>query len=1344
MVNTNLFRLSLFLYQPNLMIKRTISLLASIIVATVAMTAAATMIVVKPFDFLNNLSTNEIAVMHQDSRGYIWIGTSDGVSLYDGYGVLEFRNGLNSPNLLPSNDISHLSSDDDRVWIGTPKGLALLDRKTYSITPFPHEHLSKAGIRFLLKDSKDNFWVGVFDGVYKCSSDLKNVQFYSLEFPSNTAMEAPDGTIYFPSQGRSIFRYLPEQDSFTRIVTPEACHNNFKMTKGKSGKYWLATWGGGIWEYNPSSPDPTTAFIPHPLHNPIRDIDESIFFDIVQDDSFGYLWALSHFRLYILKLGEDGKLHEVTDAELPTAGQRLDPYRSYSRILKDREGNLWLGAFDQGNTVFFTNTRVKNHLLPKIKHDLGIDPNIITMVRNDDGKIWLNQARYGILLYDEKTSTISLENEKTNRLSVDARFLLPSKRDESVWGCEFSHLMKFKSEGMKIVETNRLELDHPDYRCGNITYVDQDSVGSLWVATQRYLFRIESPEATPNPHRMMIPKINMLTTSADGNVWASDGKRVMMFSPKNGCKSATSFSVTQGMLSGDKITHLASSTADTSIWGATQLGRIFNLDSNGKLRIHTAVNRDGATVKRLLLEGNNLWIISNKNIILYALKTGYREEFHVNDYNVAVPTLRYGSGFVDPSGKLYAGGHLGFITIDPREREIAETGHAISVSDLISDGKKLLFSGDEKQTIENVSLPSGTHNLEIQFSSPNFRDIDKTSYAYRMEGVDKDWIRIENGRNRAFYNSIPKGNHRFEVRVIREDGNLGESAALVNVFRAPAWYETWVAYAVYLLIAVGMLASGISLYARRMRRQNAERMEKKINQTKLNYFANISHELLTPLTVISCVSDELAANHSADENTVSSLRTNVTRLKRLLKQVLDFRKFDSGQMRLRVERRNASTFIRDVAVSNFLPLAEEKNQRFDIRIDDNIWGWLDFGKLDKILFNLLSNAIKYTPDGRVITLLVTTENVDSHKNILIKVTDEGIGIPAKEIGKVFNLFFTGSNTAGCDSNGIGLSLTDKLVRLHHGTISVESKINSGTSFTVAIPLEREEYAENELAEPSALSVNNPELQEEEDKTTVLFIDDNADLRELVKKLLSRDYSVILAVDGEDAFAKLKENPAVDIIVCDVMMPVMDGLEFCRRLKKNVEYNHIPIIMLTAKNGSEDRIECYQAGAESYIAKPFETRLLKSRIENLLMKRATRQQKFPAKMDVNINSVEYQPIDQQFLEQAIAMVEANIEKADFDVEQLADVLGLSPSTLRRKLKVISGLSPLSFIRNIRLKHACMMLADPGINISEVAYAVGFSSPRYFTKCFKEEFGMIPSEYKELKTKTQKQEEHAFPG
>ena len=723
----------------------------------------------------------------------------------------------------------------------------------------------------------------------------------------------------------------------------------------------------------------------------------------------------------------------------------------------------------------------------------------------------------------------------------------------------------------------------------------------------------------------------------------------------------------------------------------------------------------------------HIWISTNKRVVEYDPKNG-----GIMDYStmgdVTVNSFMPNSYFKSSSGKILYGGNRGISVFTPYEHLSDEPRRIKTmVADVKIDGTSSLLEKNNQRfnlRSQTISLEAGDKNIEIDFSSLNYAFPDKIKYAYKMDGVDDDWVYVRGDRQFAFYNQLPKGKRTFYLKTTDVNGLWSNYVAEVQVFKQPAFYETLWAYVSYVIFVLLCLY----LFYRRMKRRMQLRHELRIAQidkekseelvqTKLRYFTNISHDLLTPLTIITCLIDDAEMTSNNRISQLSMIRSNVNKLRRLLQQILDFRKVESGNMKLAVSKGDVISFVDDVCRVNFAPLMRKKNQTFTFMAKDkHLTGYFDRDKLDKIVSNLLSNACKYTKDGGDIKLLMELLFEFGHRQLRIQVIDTGEGIAPADLENIFKRFYTANNRDESESNGIGLSLTKDLVELHHGTIGVESELGKGSTFTVDLPIDKDSYEEYELME-GELSANNVKadviLENEEltDSETVenlrtadnhlLLVEDNEELLYLMERILSRHYHVLIAKDGLEALDIIKDNE-IDIIISDVMMPEMDGLELCRTLKSNLETSHIPIILLTAKNTAEDRIECYNAGADGYISKPFELKILEARINNFIMHKKNKQEEFRTNVEVNIDSLETSSIDKEFLDKVISVIKSNMSEGDFDVVQLADALAVSKSSLYRKMKIATGLSPIEFIRNIRLKHGSQLLKDRSISVAEVAY------------------------------------------
>lgn len=1295
----------------------------------------AQQMIVNPMPFLDKLPVNSIFNLYQDRQGFFWLGTAYGLERYDGYDIQPFINNYKNPHKLTHNDIRCFAEDDNYLWVGTVQGINLVDKSTYQITSFPDSALQTREIRDLICDQKGNIWVAAGKKLFRCNVRLGVLKEYTLANDPNTFFEDRNGDLWFLTWNGDILKYNDRDDSFMQYAHMDNS-NPYRMIQDHQGRYWIATWGQGIWRFDPSSPDRKKILQRQSIVNPIRHSPEQVFFDIVQDDMYGYLWALSHFRLYVFRINEQNELEEVNINAIKDINNPIDQYKTYSRIIKDQSGNLWLGAYDQGYTITFEKAEIINHTMENIKKRLGVDANVLYFNKDSKGTIWFDQSRYGLCLFDEQTGKITYGNNADALYSLVVTSIVPSQKEDVVWlggRNDFSsHIWKATKEQMHISILEEYDLKEVVADPGSITQLVEDDHGNIWIGTTSRLFFKQAGSKKIAELSFDISHISDMSKDSKGNVWIASRDAIYQMAYENKPILLKHYPKESMPLSDAPIVNICANARD--VWFSTSLGRLLRFDSSEeKMTDETeACGLTGDNILKILLYKDKIWIVCDKYIIRHHPATKENTAYFVNDPNIFVSSFRHSAAFVDEEGCLYAGGHNGFIKILPDRQNTnnKRTGQVL-ITDVKSDNRSVLFSPAGSETgnsVHKITLSPETRNIEILFSALSYTSGRRIKYAYQLEGADKKWTYIDNGKHSAFYNYLGKGEYTFRLKATDPYGNWMEEEQQLLIRRLPAWYETWYAYSFYTLFIVCIICLLFYAYTKRMEKKNKLKLQEELTQIKLNYFTNISHELLTPLTIISCVADDLEENKESSERQVEILRSNANRLKRLLQQILDFRKVESRKMEISASKSNLSSFVSGIVASNFQSLAHQKSISLSTRIDDGIWGYMDIDKFDKILFNLLSNAIKYTPEHKKINVSLSAIYKEGCRFLVLNVEDEGIGIAEKDIKHIFTKFYNNKNHPGCQSNGIGLSLTKELVTLHHGTIEVSSEPGKGSVFTVEIPIDREVYSEREIAESSLLTVQEEETDTfiPDEKPCILFIDDNKDLRELIQHILSKKYQIFIAENALQGLELLKNTP-VDIIICDIMMPQMNGLEFCQQIKGDIQTNHIPIIMLTAKNAVDDQIECYKAGAESYIAKPFEMKILQARIDNLLQSREQSRQSFRSKMEINISNLNYQTSDEEFLNNAMQCVERHIQESEFDTVQMANELHISRSTLSRKCKVISGCTPLEFIRNIKLKYACALLKKKTISISEVAYATGFSSPKYFTKCFKEEFGMTPTEY-----------------
>lgn len=1299
--------------------------------------------------FFYQLSSNEIFDIHQDRTGYLWIGTTNGLARYDGYNLQTFRSDYKQLNLLTNNSIVSLADNSRYVWIGTQRGVNLYDKQTCRIVPAPDERLRSIATSYIEVDKNDTTWIAAEGKVYRCDPTARHIKEYELSTARsaiNSLYADRDNQLWALTYD-GIFRYDRATDSFVSYPRLGNLNAAFTLFQDRSGRYWIGTWGEGLWQFFPDRQGDDCYLRRHVL-NPRSGETEPIFFSMTQDDTFGYLWLLSYGGLYALQCTDEGELRQIDIQRL------VDTQKMYTRIRKDREGNLWLASYDMAYTIFFDNSDIDNYPLHQFKEQTGWDANLLNLCPDEEGIVWMNQDRYGLCLYDPARDAFADVSRALHPGEAD--ILLKSSFLPGVWMSArgANRLLRLTAPGMKVRIEEEADLSPLAQNRESIKSLAEDRPGNLWIATEKHVYlkpcgssALEGPLPLDPPAALACDETGTCRAiTTRGHLYRlmrRQGKATAEHKPDGVPPLGPEV----------EIKHMCFDQ-DDCLWLISSLGQIFRWDNRrGEYRdvqLNSAI--EDCSVLGLLADGDYVWIITNKKLLRYDIRREVCTDYATTDGNVLVDAFRYRAFSTDGRGGLYAGGHRGFMHIrtDGASQAGKERPRPVITDVRVADRSIFFSPSSPANTVRSISLNPTDRNIEIFFSPLQYSLNAKLRAAYMLEGADKDWVMLGHDKHSAFYNELKKGTYKFRLKLEYEQGRWTEQEVLLTIHKAPAFYETWYAYLIYTVLAALCLYTAVRLYMRRIKLKSDLKLKEELTRTKLVYFTNVSHELLTPLTVISCVTDHLEQMPAADsvQRQSAILRSNVDKLKRLIQQVLDFRKMDVGKMKLNVSRGDVREFITRLCQSSILPLAQKKNILFeaDFRGEDTC-GYVDFDKLDTILYNLLSNAIKYTPEGRHVRLEASITRSEGRRMLTICVEDEGIGISPKEIDRIFNRFYTSKKNPGVETNGIGLSLTRDVVKLHHGTISVSSIEGRSSRFIVELPADKADYAAHELAEndaqaqpvnaadelnaddisaPDAPATPDAAPSADSGKPSLLLIDDNTELLYLMTERFKQRFIVLKALSGEQAWEALN-NHAVDIILCDVMLPDANGWELCRRFKADVRFSHIPVIILTAKNGIDDRVASYEAGADGYVAKPFELKILSARVDNLIRASRLRQAAFRKEEDINLEALAYPRADKQFLQSIIGSIEQHLEQTEFDLEQLAADVNMSKSTLYRKIKTMTGMTPLDFVRNVKMKRACMMLLARTQNVSEIAYAVGFSNPKYFSKCFKEEFGMTPSEY-----------------
>ena len=767
----------------------------------------------------------------------------------------------------------------------------------------------------------------------------------------------------------------------------------------------------------------------------------------------------------------------------------------------------------------------------------------------------------------------------------------------------------------------------------------------------------------------------------------------------------------------------------------------------------------------------SLWVISENALTRFNPE---KETFEYYDKKYMQQELYFTEAApVLENNQLLLGTDIGILKISPEHLQKSSYAPPIVFTGFKIQGTSQNLDIND---LKELRLKPSERNVTFQFAALDYVAPESISYAYRLKGLEEKWNEVDNSRSASYIN-LPPGEYELQIRSTNSDGVWMEKARTLPITVLPTFWETYWAWILYVVLFVLSTATivYIILYIYRLRHQI--NLEQQLANIKLRFFTDISHELRTPLTLIASPVTEVLEHETLTANArkhLTLVHKNTERMLHLVNQILDFRKIENKKMKVLLEKTDVLSLLQKV-MDNFRLIAEEKNINYQLETNQEaIETWIDQDKFEKIIFNLLSNAFKYTPANKSITVIA---NVESSR-LIVSIKDEGIGIDLQKQQTVFQRFVTFVKFNILQpSSGIGLSLVKELIELHCGNIEVKSQPGVGSEFTVILPMNQKVYEgrENtefilndgnsvpaekkneirpmvEIASMADITLsetaNEPnQISNEEDPISILIVEDNVELRNFLSDILSESYRVITATNGQEGLDQAREY-IPDLIISDIMMPAMDGLDMVKNIKENREICHIPIILLSAKSSLDDRISGLEQGIDDYITKPFSATYLKIRIKSLLHQRKELQEIYWKAWSEKLNKTQETTLeekltpsqpqiisyDEQFMQQVMQVMEEQMENSELTVDEFAQLLNLGRSVFYQKLKSIIGLSPVDFIREIRIKRAVQLIDSGEYNFSQVAYMTGFNDPKYFGKCFKRQMGMTPSEYKENKLRT----------
>jgi signal transduction histidine kinase/ligand-binding sensor domain-containing protein/CheY-like chemotaxis protein/AraC-like DNA-binding protein len=1337
------------------------------------------------------LSNSTIETIFQDKRGFIWLGTRDGLNRYDGYQMTIYRYEARDSNSISDNYIRYIFEDSNQVlWVGTNNGLNRFDAAANAFTRYKHHpgdarSLSNNQVECIYGDKQGRLWISTYGG---------GINLFNPATNSFTHFH------HDPAKPRSL---IDDRVNY--------------LYEDSQGNFWAAT-ESGIGTFNRDagtfkSYQDVACFGTDTANKLIR---------LIKEDRMGNLLLGTKNNGLIIFNYKDKICTQYRHQEKNPASLASDLVRS---ILVDRNGNTWVGGVNGGLDLFHPASGSFFHYQNEPDNSASLSQRTISALFEDNqGNIWAGTHRGGVNLYMPNTDKFTLYRQEpdVNSLSYSDVKAFCEDSQGNLW-------IGTDGGGLNLFDRQKNNFRHYKYDpyntgtlgCNEVLDIMEDSRNNLWVSTWGgglNLFNRKDGRVTRflndpgNKNSISSNYVQKVFEDRTGNLWvATYYGGLNLFNPKT--KQFTR--VTEGpqqasRLRGNNIVSIEQDKAGM-IWIGTDDGglnclnpatgqfshyfhneekvpdlRVIFTDSKGRLWVgqtglylfnarqnNFALYTDKGGLANEFIKGmaeddqGNFWIATSNGITQFNPETRAWKKYNTAD---GLQGLEFEANayLKTRDGQLFFGGVNGFNAFYPENIRSNTFVPPVYITDFQVFNKRIVAGEKESPLETDISLTK-TIRLSYRqsafsfgFASLNYTAAENNQYAYKMDNWDKDWNYVGNERKATFTNLSP-GTYVFRVKASNNDGVWNEQGpSVVVIITPPFWATWWFRALVFISIISGII--GYFQFKRKLELRKLEEQKKEeMHVEQLQFFTNISHEFRTPLSLILGPLEklQLADPQSAYQHYYKVIYRNANRLMNLVNELMDFRKSESGVLKLHVMPGNLNLFL-DEIYEEFSELAVQKNIQFTVQVQDNIQeAWFDRQVLEKIVINLIGNSFKYTADGGSITVeafdslehfrpsfrneLVLKNGYTGKKYVYLRVADTGIGISKESIAHLFERYYK-INESHMGS-GIGLAFVKSLTQLHKGHIHVYSERQKGTEILVAIPVRKEDYTGSEkwmLNNPKEAGARLESIQSKyehylplvEERGSgengpariphILVVDDNEELRTFLKESLSPQYHILEATDGQSGLAKAKED-FPDLIISDVMMPGMDGIDFCRLIREQADMSHIPFIMLTAKDALRSRIEGVDSGADFYFAKPLSMQLLELTIRNILTQKRRLKDRYSNDHYAEAHEMVHSTRDKEFMEELIRVIESHLSNPDMDVEYVCAQMGMSRTKLYQKIKSISGQSIGEFVRTVRLKKAVQLMTHQDIQLTDVMYNVGIQTQSYFTKAFKKEFGKTPSQF-----------------
>lgn len=1297
------------------------------------------------------LPSNRVYSVVQDSIGFIWMGTNNGLVKFDGKEFRKFRHNSKKPHSISSNDImSLLQSSDQKIWIALDNGVDIFDPRSHRFRHFDYKTETGDSVKGrtvdILEDKNRDIWIATADdGLFYFSRVKQKLYHYKHDEQDphslsqdklTTLSEDRYGNIWAGTDSQGIVRFSKKTEKFIRYMASDesgSISGNViqKIFRDSYGNIWIGTLEGGIDRYNEKS-DRFENFPPDDENNLLYHIQNIMEYDA------GRLLIASDNGVGIYK-NEKGKLSYQKEANI----ELLPETNKYIYALfKDEEGGLWLGSYFNG--LEYVPPTQNNFKFFSTETEEGKGDVVNAIVQEKSNKFWIGTDNNGIFQFDAETNTITpfrtAEDIKSSYYNIHD-FLLDHGK---LWAATYGRGVEiFDLETREITSHLHDPEDSTSIASSRVFSLFKSAEGKIYIGTSHGVDYYNRKEGRFE-HLPIKDRVIKMIEDEDNTIWmATRDRGLFRYYPHD--RKYVHYQndpSDEKSLVGDALSSLICDNEGT-LWIGSRGYGICRYDKQKDSFVrYPDLELPNEMMASMVSVGDFLWLATHKGLLKWNRHTNNQEVFNTGDglYN---EQFSVEAALISRSGLILLGTADGLCVFSPNKiikntfkPSIVATKLFIN-NDLVQPTDKNLLLKNSIEFTKKLKLKHNQSNIQIDFASLSFTSPSHNVFSYKLEGYDKRWQEADFNNQSLTYTNLPSGEYTLRIKGTNNDGVWSDDEVKLNIQIKPHFLRSTLALTIYGILIIAGVWGLLNYVLRTSERRHEEKIklleaetQKIIYDSKIEFFTNMTHEIKTPLSLIMGPLECIAQSSEVQEkygDYLSIIQLNCKRLFSLVTQLLDFRRVDSGAFKIHDSFINFSTLIKELT-TQFKGEAQKNGIEVQVHLKPRNFSVLtDEAALTKILTNLISNALKFAAKE------VQIKGIEKENGYIISVENDGRGILEEERDKIFEAFYQTKEGEG-RGIGVGLNMTKTLVTLLGGNIQVSERpfSRSGIKFTFQLPkkkddkeillkkLEYEEEKEEFEEDSEELKVEGQAIK------TVLLVDDNKEILEFLTRILENDYTLNTAINGEQALVNLKENQ-IDLVISDIMMEGMDGLELCRKIKENLGISHVPIVLLTAKTDLDVKLEGLDMGIDAFLEKPFSPMQLKAQIKNLFVKREELKKEFASSSSSIAKAPTHNKLDEDFIVRCNTIIEEKMGLSNFSVDLLAKELGMSRTLLYRKIRAITGLTPNNLIKMIRLKKAGQLLKERRYSITEIGYLVGFNSPSYFTKCFSEYFDMTPSEY-----------------